>query len=73
MKMLNLFFVISLASCAVANEDELAACEKRVAELEREVEDCSTCYDDLAKTTHDALIYKEIAENCVDRKVKGRH
>ena len=66
------FLLVFLASCAVADEDEIAALEKRIAELERELEDAADCEDELAKTLYQISYYKEMAENCVDEKLRVR-
>lgn len=70
---LIIFYTIACAiycnmSCVVAEEDDTFILEKRIKELEVELEGYQECKLDLSKARYDISKYKELAENCVNDK-----
>lgn len=51
---------------------QLEDCDREMLELQRRIEESQSCEETLTKALEDAVLYKEMAENCVHQKIKVR-
>lgn len=72
-KLLAILIIFYTVSCVVAEEDDTSILEKRIKELEVELEGYQECKLDLSKAQYDINKYKELAENCVSDKTGVRN
>lgn len=49
-----------MVACAVAEEDEIAALERQIAELERELEDCVDCTKELSRLQYELMLCRSM-------------
>lgn len=51
-----LLVAVLATACAVADEDEIAALERQISELERELEGCQECQTELARIQYELML-----------------
>lgn len=59
-KTLVWILMAGLSACTVADEDEIAALERQVAELERELEKCEDCEKELARLQYELMLCRSM-------------